>query len=80
MESDKAVIGAVLFIVLVFGANFVMYAVVRGAARPNQKNFLETLGRSLNASNQKKDNSLDELRQKVEQLKRGKKDNPPDSE
>ena len=80
MESNKAVIGAILFIVLVIGANFVMYAIARGWAKSNQKSFLETMSQVLNTSNRKKDNSMDELRQKMEELNRGKKGNPPDSE
>jgi hypothetical protein len=80
METNKAVIGALLFIVLVIGANFAMYAIARGAARSNQKSFLETLSQSLNISRRKKDNSMDELRQKMEELNGGKKDNPSDSE
>ncbi len=79
METNKAVIGALLFIILVIGANFVMYGIARGAARSKQKGFLETIGQSLNTSNQKKDNSMDELRLKIEELNAGKKDNPPDS-
>ena len=43
METNKAVIGAIIFIVLIVGANFVMYAIARGAAQPNQKGFLETM-------------------------------------
>ena len=74
METNKAVIGALLFIILVIGANFVMYAIARGAARSNQKSFLETISKSLNTSTQKKDNSMDELRQKVEELEKGKKE------
>ena len=42
MEENKAVIGALLFIVLVVGANFVMYAIARGAANSKQKGFWET--------------------------------------
>ncbi len=41
METNKAVIGALLFILLVVGANFVMYAIARGAAKSNQKVFLK---------------------------------------
>ena len=74
MESNKAVIGALLFIILILGANFVMYAIARGAARSNNKGFLETISKSLNASAQKKDNSMDELRQKMEELKKDKKE------
>lgn len=74
MEANKAVIGAILFIVLVIGANFFMYAIARGAAKSNQKSFLETISKSLNTSTQKKDNSMDELRRKLEELEKGKKD------
>lgn len=73
MESNTAVIGALIFIVLIIGANFVMYAIARGAANSKQKGFLETISKSLNASNQKKDNSMDELRQKIEELKKDEK-------
>jgi len=80
METNKAVIGAIIFIVLIVGANFVMYAIARGAAQPNQKGFLETMIKSFNTSTQKKDNSMDELRQKMEDLKKGKKDGTEESE
>ena len=74
METNKAVIGALLFIVLVIGANFVMYAIARGAAKSNQKSFLETISKSLNTSTQKKDDSMNELHQKMEELKKDKKE------
>ena len=80
MEANKAVIGAILFIVLVIGANFFMYAIARGATKSNQKSFLEMISRSLNTSTQKKDNSMDELRRKLEELEKGKKDDPGESE
>ena len=80
MESNKAVIGALLFILLVIGANFVMYAIARGAANSKQKGFLETISKSLNTSTQKKDNSMDELRQKIEELEKGKKEDSGESE
>ena len=80
METNKAVIGAIIFIILIVGANFVMYAIARGAARPNQKGFLETMIKSLNTSTRKKDNSMDELRQKMEELEKGKKDDMGKSE
>jgi len=74
MEENKAVIGALLFILLVIGANFVMYAIACGAAKSNQKSFLETLSKSLNTSTQKKDDSMDELRQKMDELEKKKKE------
>jgi hypothetical protein len=80
MENSKAVIGALLFILLVIGANFFMYAIARGAAKSNQKSFLETISNSLNTSTQKKDNSMDELRQKIAELEKGKKGDTDESE
>ena len=72
METNKALVGALIFIILVLGANFVMYAIVRGAGRSNQKNFLETLSQSLNASPKNKDESLKELRRKIQELEEGR--------
>ena len=74
MEANKALIGAIIFIILIVGANFVMYAIARGAAKSNQKSFLETMSQSLNPSQQIKDNSMDELRRKMEELEKGKKE------
>ena len=73
MEENKAVIGALLFIVMVVGVNFVMYGIVHGWTRSDKKSFLETFGKSLNASTKKNDD-MDELHQKMEELKKdGKK-------
>jgi hypothetical protein len=80
MEANKAVIGAIIFIVLIVGANFVMYAIARGAARPNQKGLLETMIKSFSRSPQKKGDSMDELRQKMEELKERRGDDTADSE
>jgi hypothetical protein len=75
MEENKAVIGALLFILLVIGANFVMYAIARGAANSKQKGFFETISKSLSTS-VKKDDPMDELHQKLEELKKdGKEEN-----
>ena len=73
MENEKAVIGALLFIVLVIGANFVMYAIARGAANTRGKGFWETITKSLYTPS-KRENSMDELRKKMEDLEKGKKE------
>jgi hypothetical protein len=73
MEENKAVIGALLFILLVIGSNFVMYAIARGAANSKQKGFLETISKSLSTS-VKKDDPMDELRKKMEELKKDGKE------
>ncbi|NOT04974.1 MAG: hypothetical protein HOP27_10290 [Anaerolineales bacterium] len=80
MENTRAFWGALLFILIIVGANFVMYGIARGAAKSNQKGFLETISKSLNTSNQKKDNSMAELRQKMEELEKGKKEDSGESE
>jgi hypothetical protein len=72
MEENKAVIGALLFIALVIGSNFVMYGIARGAANSKQKGFWETIGKSLNTS-VKKDDSMDELHKKMEELNKSEK-------
>lgn len=73
METNKALIGALIFIILVVGANFIMYAIARGAARSDQKSFLEMLSQSLKTSPKKKEESLDELRRKMQELEEGQK-------
>jgi hypothetical protein len=73
MEENKAVIGALLFIVMVVGVNFVMYAIARGAANSKQKSFWEMIGKSLNSSTKKND-EMDELHRKMEELKKGGKE------
>ena len=78
METNKAVIGALLFIILVIGANFIMYAIARGAVNSKEKGFLETITKSLGTST-KRDNSMDELRQKIEELEKGKKEDAGES-
>lgn len=80
METNKALIGALIFIALVAGANFIMYAIARGAARSNQKSFLEKLTQSLNTSPKKKDEAMDELRHKIQALEEGKKKDTEESE
>ncbi len=72
MEENKAVIGALLFIALVIGSNFVMYGIARGAVNSKQKGFWETIGKSLTTS-VKKDDSMDELHKKMEELNKGGK-------
>lgn len=72
MEENKVLIGALIFIVMVVGANFVMYAIVRGATRPGGGGFLETITKSLNASQTKKKDDMKELRRTIQELNEGK--------
>jgi hypothetical protein len=74
MENEKAVIGALFFILLIVGANFVMYGIVRGVAQSKGKGFWETFGKAMNTSTKKKNDDMDELRRKMEELQKGGKE------
>ena len=68
MEENKVLIGVLIFIVLVVGANSIMFAVVRGAFRPGGKGFMDAISKSLNTDPTKKNGELEELRRAVQKL------------
>lgn len=80
MEENKVLIGALIFIGLVVGANFIMYAIARGATRPGGGGFLETIAKSLNANPTKKKDEMEELRRTIQELNEGKNKTNGDSE
>lgn len=80
MENPAAFWGALFFILLIFSANLLMYGIVRGVTRSGNKNFLETLSHTLNPNSRKKDESMQELRQRIQELEKSKKDQAGDSE
>ena len=79
METNKAVIGALFFILLIVGANFIMYGIVRGAANSKEKGFWETFSKAMYTSTKKKIDDMDELHRKMEELQKGGKGNGSDS-
>lgn len=80
MEENKVLIGALIFIALVVGSNFIMYAIARGATRPGGKGFFETMVKSLNANQRKKNDEMEELHRTLQELNEGGKNNPKDPE
>lgn len=76
MENPGAFWGALLMIGIVVGANVVMYGVVRSITMSRKKGptVLESLGNMFNPSTRQRENPMDELRQKVDELEKGKKD------
>jgi hypothetical protein len=69
MDSGNAVIGALIFIGLILGANFVMYAIARGAARGGGSNWMNALKQGLSKPFDSQSNkSMDELHRKMEDL------------
>ena len=73
MESDSALIAALIFILLIIGANFVMYAIARGTAKGGDSRWMsalrDSLGKPLEGSSNK---SMDELRKQMEELEKNK--------
>ena len=71
MESGNAVIGALIFLALIIGANFVMYAIARGATRGGDSSWMNALKQGLSKPLDSQSNkSMDELRQKMEELQK----------
>jgi hypothetical protein len=73
MEVDSPAIGLLLIILLILGANFVMYAIARGAARGGNSRWMSSLKDSLSKPmNTPASKSMDELRKRVEELEQKK--------
>jgi hypothetical protein len=73
LESDQAAIGLLIIILLIVGANFVMYAIARGATRGGNSRWMSALKDSLSKPmNSQANKSMDELRKRVEELKKKK--------
>jgi len=74
MESNKLAIAALLFIILIIGINFVMYAIARGATKGGDSRWMgairDSLSKPMEGSSSK---SMDELRKQVEELEIKKK-------
>ena len=70
MEPGNAAIGLLIIILLIVGANFVMYAIARGATRGGNSRWMSALKDSLSKPMDTPANkSMDELRKRVEELK-----------
>ncbi len=71
MDSNKIAIAALLFIVLIIGINFAMYAIARGATKGGDSRWMGALKDSLSKPMESSANkSMDELRKQVEELKK----------
>jgi hypothetical protein len=71
MESNQAAIGLLIIILLIVAANFVMYAIARGAARGGNSRWMSALKDSLSKPmNTRANKSMDELRKRVEELEK----------
>jgi hypothetical protein len=74
MESGNAVVGAIIFIVLILGANFVMYVFARNWAKGGDSPWMSALKQGMSKPlESKSDKSMEELRQKMEELQKKSK-------
>lgn len=73
MESDRILIGALIFILIVVGSNVLMYGIARGWARRGDSRWMSALRDSLSKPLRSESNkSMDELRKQVEELEKKK--------
>jgi hypothetical protein len=71
MISDNAIVGAAIFILMILGANFLMYAIARGWAKGGNANWIDALKQGLTKPlDSQRNRSMEELRQKMEKLKK----------
>ena len=74
MESNHAIIGALIFIAMIVVANLAMYAIARGATRGGGSDWMNALRKGLSKPTDSEANrSMDELRQKMEELQKNDK-------
>jgi hypothetical protein len=74
MESNHAVIGALIFIVLIIGANLFMYGIARGWAKGGDSRWMSALKQGLSKPFDSQANkSMDELHQKMKELEKNPK-------
>jgi len=75
MELSSAAIGLLIIILLIVGANFIMYAIARGATRGGNSRWMSSLKDSLSKPlNTPANKSMDELRKRVEELEKKQQD------
>lgn len=71
MEFDSPAIGLLIIILLIVGANFVMYAIARGTTRGGNSRWMSAMKDSLSKPmNTPASKSMDELRKRVEELEK----------
>ena len=74
MLSNNALVGALIFIIMILGANAIMYGIARNWAKGGDVRWISALKQGLTRPLESQRNkSMDELRQKMEQLNKNDK-------
>jgi hypothetical protein len=71
MLSNNAVVGALIFIVMILGVNAIMYGIARRMSRGGDVRWISALKQGLTKPLESQHNkSMEELRQKMEKLEK----------
>jgi hypothetical protein len=74
MLSNNAIVGALIFIIMILGANAIMYGIARSMSRGGDVRWISALKQGLTKPLENQRNqSMDELRQKMEKLEKNGK-------
>lgn len=74
MDSNKITIAALIFIVLIIGANYALYIIARSWAKGGDSRWMSALKDSLSKPLESSANkSMDTLRKQIEELENKKK-------
>jgi hypothetical protein len=75
MQLDSPAIGLLIILLLIVGANFVMYTIARGATKGGNSRWMSSLKDSLSKPmNTPANKSMDELRKRVQELEKKKEE------
>ena len=75
MESNRVLLGALIFILIVVGSNFLMFIIARNWAKGGDSPWMAALKKSLSkpVSDSSANKSMEELRKRMEDLEKTKK-------
>ena len=75
MLSNDAIVGALIFIVMILGANAIMYGIARSMTRGGDARWISSLKEGLSKPMEsQRSKSMEELRQKIENLNKSEDD------
>ena len=73
MISDNALVCALIFILMILGANAIMYGIARSWSKGGDARWIDALKQGLTKPLESQRNkSMDELRKKVEEMEKNK--------
>ena len=71
MENERVMIGALILVLILVGSNLMMYGVVRGAIKGGESSWMKSIRKSINNPlDGEAGKSMDELREKMEELQK----------